>query len=66
MLELIMALSLTSPVFVHDGAIPKNYTCQGKDISPALSWRDLPKGTKSLALIVDDPDAPYPAAPKRV
>ena len=61
-----MALSLTSPVFTHDGAIPKNYTCQGKDISPALSWRDLPKGTKSLALIVDDPDAPDPAAPKRV
>jgi hypothetical protein len=66
MLELIMALSLTSPVFAHNGAIPKNYTCQGKDISPALSWRDLPKGTKSLALIVDDPDAPDPAAPKRV
>lgn len=61
-----MALSLTSPVFAHNGAIPKNYTCQGKDISPALSWRDLPKGTKSLALIVDDPDAPDPAAPKRV
>ena len=61
-----MALSLTSPVFTHDGAIPKIYTCQGKDISPALSWRDLPKGTKSLALIVDDPDAPDPAAPKRV
>jgi Raf kinase inhibitor-like YbhB/YbcL family protein len=64
MLEFIMALSLTSPVFVHDGAIPKNYTCQGKDMSPALAWRDLPKGTKSLALIVDDPDAPDPAAPK--
>ena len=61
-----MALSLTSPVFAHNGAIPKNYTCQGKDISPALTWRGLPAGTKSLALIVDDPDAPDPAAPKRV
>ncbi|MEX0897006.1 MAG: YbhB/YbcL family Raf kinase inhibitor-like protein [Steroidobacteraceae bacterium] len=61
-----MALSLTSPVFAHNGAIPKNYTCQGKDISPALNWKDLPEGTKSLALIVDDPDAPDPAAPKRV
>jgi Raf kinase inhibitor-like YbhB/YbcL family protein len=66
MLELIMALSLTSPVFTHNGAIPKLYTCQGKDISPALSWSGLPNGTKSVALIVDDPDAPDPAAPKRV
>lgn len=61
-----MALSLTSPVFAHNGSIPKNYTCQGKDISPALTWKGLPEGTKSLALIVDDPDAPDPDAPKRV
>jgi len=66
MLELVMALSLTSPVFKHNGPIPKNYTCQGKDISPALAWSGLPKGTTSIALIVDDPDAPDPAAPKRV
>jgi Raf kinase inhibitor-like YbhB/YbcL family protein len=66
MLELIMALSLTSPVFAHNGSIPKNYTCQGRDISPALTWKDVPEGTKSFALIVDDPDAPDPAAPKRV
>ncbi len=59
-----MALALTSPVFSHNGAIPKIYTCQGKDISPALAWSGLPEGTKSLALIVDDPDAPDPAAPK--
>jgi Raf kinase inhibitor-like YbhB/YbcL family protein len=61
-----MAISLTSPVFTHNGAIPKNYTCQGKDISPALTWKSVPDGTKSLVLIVDDPDAPDPAAPKRV
>jgi Raf kinase inhibitor-like YbhB/YbcL family protein len=66
MLELIMAISLTSPVFTHNGAIPRNYTCQGKDISPAFKWSGLPNGTKSVALIVDDPDAPDPAAPKRV
>jgi Raf kinase inhibitor-like YbhB/YbcL family protein len=65
-LELLMALSLNSPVFAHQGAIPKNYTCQGKDISPALKWSGLPDGTKSLALIIDDPDAPDPAAPQRV
>jgi len=60
-----MALALTSPAFGHNGAIPKIHTCQGKDISPALAWSGLPAGTKSLALIVDDPDAPDPAAPKR-
>jgi Raf kinase inhibitor-like YbhB/YbcL family protein len=65
MLDLIMALSLSSPVFEQNGSIPKLYTCQGKDISPALSWSRLPDGTKSIALIVDDPDAPDPAAPKR-
>ena len=65
MLDLIMALSLSSPVFNHNGSIPKLYTCQGKDISPALSWSGLPEGTKSVVLIVDDPDAPDPAAPKR-
>ena len=65
MLEFIMALSLSSPVFSHNGAIPKVYTCQGKDISPGISWSGLPDGTKSVVLIVDDPDAPDPAAPKR-
>jgi hypothetical protein len=64
MLEFIMAIALTSPVFNQNGPIPKIYTCQDKNISPALAWRGLPEGTKSLALIVDDPDAPDPAAPK--
>lgn len=59
-----MALALTSTAFTHNGPIPKLYTCQGKDISPALAWSGLPAGTKSLALIVDDPDAPDPRAPK--
>lgn len=59
-----MSLALTSPAFSHNGQIPKQYTCQGDDVSPALAWDDLPEGTKSLALIVDDPDAPDPAAPK--
>ena len=59
-----MALALTSTAFTHNGQIPKSCTCQGKDISPALAWSGLPAGTKSLALIVDDPDAPDPAAPK--
>ncbi len=59
-----MALALTSSVFTHNSAIPKQYTCQGSDISVPLAWRGLPAGTKSLALIVDDPDAPDPAAPK--
>ena len=61
-----MAIALSSPVFANNGPIPKLYTCQGKDISPALTWSGLPNGTKSVALIVDDPDAPDPAAPKRV
>ena len=60
-----MALTLTSPAFEGDAAIPKLYTCEGADISPPLEWSGLPAATKSLVLIVDDPDAPDPAAPKR-
>ena len=59
-----MALLLRSPAFTHNGAIPQHYTCQGADESPPLSWSGLPAGTKSVALIVDDPDAPDPAAPQ--
>jgi len=59
-----MTLILKSPAFAHNGAIPRQYTCQGADESPPLEWSGLPAGTKSLALIVDDPDAPDPAAPK--
>ena len=59
-----MTLQLSSPDFVHEGAIPKIFTCEGDDSSPALSWSQPPQNTKSLVLIVDDPDAPDPAAPK--
>lgn len=57
-------MRLTSTAFTHQGSIPTVYTCEGKDISPPLAWTDVPAGAKSLALIVDDPDAPDPAAPK--
>lgn len=59
-----MTLILQSPDFVHQGEIPKTFTCDGDDISPALSWSGTPQNTKSLVLIVDDPDAPDPAKPK--
>jgi Raf kinase inhibitor-like YbhB/YbcL family protein len=59
-----MPLTLTSPGFATGSAIPPAYTCDGKDMSPALAWAGAPAGTKSFALIVDDPDAPDPAAPK--
>ncbi|MDO8703434.1 MAG: YbhB/YbcL family Raf kinase inhibitor-like protein [Sulfuricaulis sp.] len=59
-----MALTLTSSLFHHQGDIPRRYTCDGEDISPPLSWSGVPAGAKSLVLIVDDPDAPDPQAPK--
>ena len=59
-----MSLVLTSPAFAPGGEIPVLHTCEGKDVSPALEWSGLPAGAKSLALIVDDPDAPDPKAPK--
>ncbi|MBI1914469.1 MAG: YbhB/YbcL family Raf kinase inhibitor-like protein [Planctomycetes bacterium] len=53
-----MALELTSSAFQEGQPIPRQYTGDGKDASPALKWTDPPAGTKSLALICDDPDAP--------
>ncbi|CAG0939789.1 hypothetical protein BROC_00796 [Candidatus Brocadiaceae bacterium] len=58
------SMLLQSSAFTEQAAIPKRYTCDGENISPPLSWADLPANTKSLVLIVDDPDAPDPAAPK--
>lgn len=57
-------MNLTSSAFAQNGAIPKKYTCDGGDTSPPLTWSDVPAGAKSLALIIDDPDAPDPAAPR--
>jgi Raf kinase inhibitor-like YbhB/YbcL family protein len=51
-------LQITSPAFQNDGQIPRLYTCDGKDINPALVIAGVPQGTRSLALICDDPDAP--------
>ena len=57
-------LQIASPAFSHDGMIPSKFTCDGADVSPPLSIVDIPEKTGSLALIVDDPDAPDPAAPR--
>ena len=64
----VMAMDfvLESPAFEPGATIPTPYTCDGDDRSPPLRWRNLPPGTQRLALIVDDPDAPDPAAPKMV
>lgn len=64
MAEEMDTMQITSPVFDHQGMIPAKYTCDGADISPPLAWHDVPQNAKSLALIVDDPDAPDPAAPR--
>jgi Raf kinase inhibitor-like YbhB/YbcL family protein len=60
----ITALALASASFVHNGTIPARHTCDGVNVSPALHWDNIPAGTRSLALIVDDPDAPDPADPR--
>lgn len=59
-----MSFVLTSPAFADQAPIPARHTCEGTDLSPPLAWTAPPPGTRSLALIVDDPDAPDPAAPK--
>ena len=61
-----MAFTLTSSSFADGAAIPAPHTCSGDDRSPALAWSGAPAGTRSFALIVDDPDAPDPRAPKMV
>ncbi|HAN55130.1 MAG TPA: YbhB/YbcL family Raf kinase inhibitor-like protein, partial [Betaproteobacteria bacterium] len=61
-----MALVLTSSAFAHQAAIPSHYTCDGANVSPPLTWTGVPVDAKSLVLIVDDSDAPDPAAPQRV
>ncbi len=62
----VATLNVTSSSFAPNGAMPAKFTCEGEDTSPALAWSDPPPATKSIAVIVDDPDAPDPAAPKMV
>ena len=57
-------MQIASSVFTEGQPIPRLHTCEGKDVSPPLAWTGVPAGAKSLALIVDDPDAPDPAAPR--
>jgi Raf kinase inhibitor-like YbhB/YbcL family protein len=57
--------AISSPEFAHNGSMPRKYTSDGDDVSPPLGWSGVPAAAKSLALIVDDPDAPDPDAPQR-
>ena len=57
-------VTVKSAAFAHQGEIPQQYTCEGPDRAPPLEWSTPPAGTESWALIVDDPDAPDPKAPK--
>ena len=62
--EATVTLRITSSAFADGAEIPTKYTCEGSDLSPPLAWSGVPAGTKSLVLIVDDPDAPDPKAPR--
>ncbi len=57
-------MQISSPAFAANQSIPKQFTCDGKDVSPALHWTSVPDKARSLVLIVDDPDAQDPAAPR--
>lgn len=59
-----MAITLTSTAFRHEGQIPSKYTCEGQNVSPELAWSGIPERARALVLVVDDPDAPDPKAPK--
>jgi Raf kinase inhibitor-like YbhB/YbcL family protein len=59
-----MSFAITSAAFSNEGEIPTQYTCEGDDCSPELEWKSEPPETKTFVLIVDDPDAPDPKAPK--
>lgn len=59
-----MSFAIASTAFPPDGPIPARFTCEGDDRSPPLAWSGAPEGTRSFALVVDDPDAPDPAAPR--
>ncbi|HTQ36954.1 MAG TPA: YbhB/YbcL family Raf kinase inhibitor-like protein [Steroidobacteraceae bacterium] len=57
--------SISSPAFAHQAPMPRRYTAEGENLSPPLEWSGAPAGAKSVALIMDDPDAPDPRAPQR-
>jgi Raf kinase inhibitor-like YbhB/YbcL family protein len=57
-------MELSSPTFAPGGEIPARHTCEGEDVAPPLQWAGVPDQAASLVLIVDDPDAPDPAAPR--
>jgi Raf kinase inhibitor-like YbhB/YbcL family protein len=59
-----MALRIQSPAFAPGEAIPARYTCEGADIAPPLAWSGVPPAAQSLVLILEDPDAPDPRAPR--
>lgn len=59
-------LVIRSAAFAEGGEIPVRHTCEGEDLSPQLEWSGAPAGTRSLAVVVDDPDAPDPAAPRTI
>jgi len=61
-----VSLKITSTAFQPGGSIPSKHTCEDRDLSPPLAWSGAPPGTKTFALVVDDPDAPDPAKPQRV
>ncbi|HLV67484.1 MAG TPA: YbhB/YbcL family Raf kinase inhibitor-like protein [Polyangiaceae bacterium] len=61
-----MAFAIRSSAFAQGGPIPTEFTCEGQKLSPEISWSDVPEKARALALIVDDPDAPDPDAPRRV
>ena len=61
-----MSLILTSSAFVHGGEIPERHGCEGENLSPDLAWSGVPPACRSLVLLIDDPDAPDPRAPRMV
>lgn len=61
-----MGMTLSSAAFRNEEPIPKRFTADGEDVSPPLDWSGVPAEAQSLALLVEDPDAPDPAAPQRI
>lgn len=62
----VTLMKITSPVFAHNETIPTEYTCDGRNVGPPLVFDNVPEGTRSLALIMDDPDVPTDRRPSGV